>query len=119
MSKVALTPDLMRDLRDIQKRLAAVEAYVSGPRFFGPYTTGNLSIGSGAQTTATWTHNLAWTNPGPTKMGVLDWIVLTSGAVVPRHAVSAFGANSVTFAIDMAGITGTANFSIWGYVLIT
>lgn len=118
MSKIKLNPDLMRDIRDIMTRLDKVEAYVSGPRFFGPYSTGNLSIAAGAQTSATWTHNLNWTNPGPTQLGVQSWVVLTSGAAVPRHAVSAFGANTVTFAIDTTGVTGTSNFVIWGYVLI-
>lgn len=117
MSKIKLSPDLARDMREIMKRLDALEADYSGPRFFGPYTTGALSVAAGATTTGTWTHNLGWTAPGPTKMGVLPWVVLTSGAVVPSVAVSAFAANAVTFAISGAS-SGTANFAIYGYVLI-
>lgn len=117
MSKIKLNPDLMRDMREILKRLDALEAQYSGPRFFGPYATANLSVASGATVAGTWTHNLNWTNPGPTTMGVLAWVVLTSGVIVPAVAVSAFAANTVTFSASGAA-SGTANFAIRGYVLI-
>lgn len=117
MSKIALNPDLMRDLRAMARRLDALEAQSSGPRFFGPYTTGNVTVSTGQQTTATWTHNLNWPTP-TTKLGVLEWIVLASGSLVPRHAISAMGANTITFAIDMTGLTGSVTFAIVGYVLI-
>lgn len=113
MSKPALTPDFFRDFRDIQNRLAAMEAKLSGPRFYGPFTTGNVSLSAG-QTTTTWTHNLNL--PGP--YGVVGWVVLVSGAIVPRWAVSALAANVVTFGIDMGGTPGTTNFAISGYVVV-
>ena len=83
MSKIALSPDLMRDMREMTKRLDALEANYSGPRFFGPYTTGVIGLGVKVITSSVWTHNLNWSNPGPTKMGVLGWVVLTSGTAVP------------------------------------
>ena len=115
MSKVALTPDLMRDIRDIQKRLSDVEGRVSGPRFYGPYTTGAVALGSGAASTAIWTHNLAL---GPVYYGALAWVDLASGPV-PRWAVFGRSANTITFSIDLTSVSGASNFALVGYVLIT
>lgn len=114
MSKPALRPDFGREFRDIQNRLAAVEAQVSGPRFYGPFTSGTVALGSGASGNTTWTHNLALTN---LVYGALAWVVLTSGPV-PRWAVLTRATNSITFSVDLSGVAGASNFVLVGFVLV-
>jgi hypothetical protein len=113
VTKPILTPDLARDFRDIQRRLTALEAAHSGPRFYGPFTSGSVSLGSGAAATTTWTHNLNI----PGAYGALAWVELTSGPV-PRWAILTRAANSITFSVDLSSVTGASVFALAGFVLV-
>ena len=61
MSRVALTPDLMREHREILRRLDALEAAVSGPRQYGPFALTTTSIAATTEATFNYAHNLGVT----------------------------------------------------------
>jgi hypothetical protein len=94
MSKIALSPDLMRDIRDLQRRLAKLEALYSGPRFYGPFTFTTPSIAAGTESVFTYAHGL----------GVVPTAVLFeqedgffSGRVTTRIARDATNVSFVTW----------------------
>lgn len=95
MSKVALTPDLARDMRDIMKRLDALEAQYSGPRIYGPFTVTTAAIAPLTEGIIAYTHGLGVT---PTLVfaeiedgsfsGYVSWRVTRSSTQVTFNAAN-------------------------------
>jgi len=120
MSKTALTPDLARDIRNLTRRLDALEARLSGPRFYGPFVTSAITLGPGSVGTGTWTHNLNWTSG--VVYGVVAAMIISSGSAVPRFAVASQTPNAVVFNVALGpsggDVPGSVTFTIRGHVVI-